>query len=118
MIQLMIRLKRFLTWQKALAAVGVYFSLLGFFTFPLFIMEESIQVAQGGTWAAKVAKDWETMRIGCEMMNTIADDLHSVNMIGGWLNPFSFTAYAHYEQGTRYYVRACYKQAAAKEGKR
>ena len=25
---------------------------------------------------AEAAKDWETMRIGCEMMGTIADDLH------------------------------------------
>jgi hypothetical protein len=110
-------LKKLATWKAAVATVGIYFSLLGFVTFPLFIMEESIQVAQGGTWAAKAAKDWETMRIGCEMMNTIADDLHRVNMIGGWLNPFSFTAYGHYEKGTRYYVKACYKQVEAKESK-
>ena len=65
-------IKKLLTWQKALAAIGVYFSLLGFFTFPLFIMEESIQVAQGGTWAAKAARYCELHGIDKRLINKVA----------------------------------------------
>jgi hypothetical protein len=110
-------IKKLLTWQKALAVVGIYFSALGFVTFPLFIMEESVQVAQGGTWAAKAAKDWESMRIGCEMVETIAEDLRMVNLYFGWLNPFSYRAYNHYARGSKYYAQACFKQANAKDRK-
>jgi hypothetical protein len=98
----------------AAAVVGGYFTALGFVTFPLFIMEESVQVAQGGTWAAKAAKDWEGMNTGCDMVTVIADDLDWVNTRFGWLNPFSYWAYGHYAKGSKYYAVACHKQADAK----
>jgi hypothetical protein len=113
----MIQIKRFLTWQKALAIIGIYFSALGFVTFPLFIMEESVQVAQGGTWAAKAARDWESMRMGCDMVEEIAGDLGQINTFAGWLNPFSYAAYNHYARGSKYYAMACRKQADAKDHK-
>ena len=85
MVQFMDKLiKRLLTFKVFAGIVGVYFSLLGFFTFPLFITEESIQVVQFGTWAAKTAKDWDFMASGCEKMRDIATDLDYINSVW-WL---------------------------------
>jgi len=108
-------MKRVFTFKILAGIVGVYFSLLGFFTFPLFITEESIQVVQFGTWAAKTAKDWDFMASGCEKMRDIAADLDYINQFGGWLNPFSYRAYSHFASSTKYYAAACDKQVVAKQ---
>jgi len=109
------KLKNWKTPIKAAAFVKGYLVILGLVTFPLFIAEEAVQVAQGGTWAAKAAKDWETMRAGCQLVDDTAILLERSNLIAGWLNPFGFAAYNHYARNSHYYAKACRKQAEAGE---
>jgi len=107
------KLKDWKTPIKAAAILKGYLVVLGLVTFPLFINEEAVQVAQGGTWAAKAAKDWESMRMGCDLVEETADALRVTNMLAGWLNPFGFAAYNHYARNSLYYAATCRKQADA-----
>jgi hypothetical protein len=115
----MIQVKRLANWKTAAAVIGGYFAINGLVTFPLFITEEAIQTAQGGTWAAKAAKDWDFMREGCAMVGDMADSLESANRATGWINPFGFPAYARFARGAHYYAEACTRQAnAGADGRR
>lgn len=107
--------RKLANWKTAVMVAGFYFSALGFVTFPLFITEEAIQTVQGGTWAAKAAKDWDFMDEGCSMIADMADSLDTENRFAGWLNPFGFPAYARFAKGAHYYANACHRQAAAKQ---
>lgn len=108
--------KTALDWKtgfKWVAFVKAYLVILGIVTFPLFINEEAVQVAQGGTWAAKAAKDWETMKQGCDLVDATANTLSTANTYVGWLNPWGYAAYEHYAHNSHYYAKACRKQAEA-----
>lgn len=119
MIRIPDRFKRWTTPIKAAAFVKGYLIVLGIVTFPLFINEEAVQVAQGGTWAAKAAKDWESMRMGCDLVEETANALRTTNLFVGWLNPFGYAAYEHYARNSLYYAATCHKQAdAGTDGKR
>ena len=101
-------------WKLALALVSAYFGALGLVTFPLFIMEESTQVAMFGVWGAKAAKEWPSMRMGCQLVEDTAGTIKTVNLYLGWLNPLSWTAYDRYADSAKYYARTCFAQAERK----
>jgi len=79
--------------KGALALFGVYLSLVGFFGFSLFIMEESIQTVMFSTWQAEDVQEWGVVARACNMMESIAGKMYVMNRIGGWLNPLMFVAY-------------------------
>ena len=88
--------------------------LIGFVSFPLFILEESCQVAMFATWAAKSAKDWDELEKGVSKLELTNQTLGWVNLWFGWINPFGWMAYHAYTVNTEVYISASRKLVARK----
>jgi len=92
-----------------------YITLCGLIIFPLFIFEESIQMATFGTWPASDAKDWELVVVGLETIEGINTTMRVVNYTLGWVQPISFFAYRAYAHATDFYIRAMKAKVFAHE---
>ena len=88
-----------------LSILAVYISVTGLITFSLFIAEESIQACMFGTWQAIEAKDWETVKFGCDRLKEGSRLLTNMNRYFGWIQPFSFLAYRSYGEATEAYIQ-------------
>ena len=76
----------------------------GLVSFPLFILEESCQVAMFATWAAKSAKDWEELERGVNRLESTNQTLRWINLWFGWINPFGWAAYHSYAVNTEVFI--------------
>lgn len=102
---------------KFVTAISLfYFSLIGFITFPLFILEESCQVAMFATWAAKSAKAWDEMEKATDGLEKTNLTLKWLNFHFGWVNPFGWIAYHAYAVNTETYISANRRLIAKKNG--
>lgn len=91
--------------RAVLGAMALYISICGLVTFSLFIIEESIQTAMFGTWQAIDAKDWHTVKFGCDRIGNANQLLKTLNYSLGWIQPLSFFAYRAYGQATDAYLQ-------------
>jgi hypothetical protein len=80
----------------------MYAACVGFITFPLFILEESIQMATWGTWAAKDAKDAGLQLQGVTVIDRLNIVMSTINRAAGWIQPLSMLGY----DGHLYYASA------------
>jgi len=78
--------------------------MVGFISFPLFILEESCQVAMFATWAAKSAKDWDELEKGVNRLESTNQTLRWINLWFGWINPFGWAAYHSYAMNTEIFI--------------
>ena len=83
---------------------AVYAGLVGFVTFPLFILEESAQMATFGTWAAKNTGNPEHLLRGVEVIDLCNRMTIIINRTAGWIQPLSFYSYEYWVQGSQYYA--------------
>jgi hypothetical protein len=90
-----------------LTSLAVYISVTGLVTFSLFILEESIQTAQFGTWPAQDAGDWITVKFGVERMKEANRALKIMNYSIGWIQPLAFIAYRAYGRSSDAYIAGC-----------
>lgn len=81
-----------------------YMAVVGLITFPLFIMEESIQTATWGTWSAQTAKDPKLQLAGIRIIEKINIAMDTINRTLGWIQPLSMLSYDAYSQATQIYV--------------
>jgi hypothetical protein len=92
-----------------------YAACVGFVTFPLFILEESIQMATWGTWAAKDAKDAKLQLQGVEIIDRLNTVMLTVNQVLGWIQPLSMLGYDGYAQATDLYVKSVKAKLLARD---
>ena len=94
--------------MKALSRITkflfAYIAICGLVVFPLFLFEESIQMATFGTWPASDAKDWELVITGIKTIERINTTMKIVNYSLGWIQPLSFFSYRAYAIATDYYI--------------
>ncbi len=79
-------------------------AVVGLVTFPLFILEESIQTATWGTWSAQTANDPKLQLAGVKVIEKINLTMDTINRILDWLQPLSMLSYDAYSQATQVYV--------------
>jgi hypothetical protein len=89
-----------------LSFFAIYLSIAGLSSFSMFIIEESIQCVQFGTWQAISAQDWPLVKKGAVLMKGINKSLKAVNYSTGLINPLSFLSYYDYMLASDYYVEA------------
>ena len=98
------------TWatkiKTYLSFFAIYLSIAGLSSFSMFIIEESIQCVQFGTWQAISAQDWPLVKKGAVLMKGINKSLKAVNYSTGWINPLAFLSYYDYMLASDYYVEA------------
>ncbi|MFH1980384.1 MAG: hypothetical protein ABIL58_00940 [Pseudomonadota bacterium] len=92
--------------KKFLTALGIYLSVAGLVTFSLFILEESLQTAMFGSWAAQDAEAWEIVHESCVFMENINGTMTVMNYSAGWVQPFAFVSYRAYSKSAEIYIRA------------
>lgn len=93
----------------------MYVALVGFVTFPLFILEESIQMATWGTWAAKEAKDYNLQLQGVIVIERLNTVMQTINNSLGWVQPLSMLGYDGYAQATDVYIKSMKAKILAHE---
>jgi hypothetical protein len=76
---------------------------VGFVTFPLFILEESAQMATFGTWAAKSTGNPELLLQGAEIIDSCNRMTRIINRSLGWIQPLSFYSYEHWYTASQFY---------------
>lgn len=91
------------TLRSILRIFVLYAGLVGFVTFPLFILEESAQMATFGTWAAKSTGNPELLLQGAEIIDTCNRMTKFINMYLGWIQPLSFYSYEHWHKASQFY---------------
>lgn len=91
--------------KAILSIFALYISVTGLVTFSLFMLEESVQMATFGTWPAQEARDWETVRFGCERIKEANRTLKIINYSLGWIQPLAFLGYRSYGESTDVYIR-------------
>ena len=84
---------------------SVYLAMAGLVTFSLFMVEESFQCVQFGTWAAQDAKRWDIVMEGVELMEKTTKTLNIINYSFGYIQPLSWFAYRAYSKSSKYYTR-------------
>jgi hypothetical protein len=80
--------------------------VLGIVTFPLFIMEEAVQMTTYGTWQASAAKDYRTLSRGLDLAERINSHTKTVNRWLGWLHPLNYISYQDWTAATDYWIEA------------
>ena len=83
---------------------AVYAGLVGFVTFPLFILEESAQMATFGTWAAKNTGNPEHLLKGVKIIDMCNRMTTIINHAFGWIQPLSFYSYEYWVLGSQSYA--------------
>lgn len=81
-----------------------YLAFVGIFGFSCFIMEESIQCIQWGSFAAQDAKRYDLVRDNCDMIVKINSKLDTINTYFMWINPFQYWSYGAFVDATNTYV--------------
>lgn len=84
----------------------IYLSLVGFFSFACFILEEAFQTTTFASWNVFDQKEYRLAKREIQTMEALRTSLIIVNNIGGWLNPFGWIAYNGYVNSEREYIDA------------
>jgi hypothetical protein len=94
----------FLRGRLILWTAATMLTVMGVVTFPLFIMEEAVQMAMYGTWQAK--DNYTLLYQGVKCVQGINASIRTLNDFCGWVHPFSFLSYRCFTQATDYWVQA------------
>ena len=84
--------------------VATYLAFVSVFQFAMFMMEESIQCIQFGSWQLK--NNPRMLKVGADLAEKINNNLEWVNNIGGWTNPIGWLAYREYHGAAEYWIKA------------
>ena len=105
--------KRAKRWERIWTGLKIYLVIVGLFSFPMFILEESTQVAIWGTWQAK--DDMATLLEGMEVVEDINAWEWRINLSLGWLQPIGFKSYQGWCRATDYWIEATQARILTKE---
>lgn len=105
-------------WKVLVILYSSWLVMVGLVSFPLFILEESCQVAMFATWAAKSAKDWDELEKGIGHLEIANQKLKWINLWFGWINPFSWTAYHSYAVNTEVFITSSRSLVEAKKSRK
>jgi len=84
----------------------LYLSIIGLFSFSLFIAQEGIQMMSFGAFSCKDTGRWDLIKKNNDKINHILDHMTIINTWLMWMQPFQYIAYGDYITATRAYVEA------------
>ena len=83
-----------------------YITLISFWSFSLFIFEESLQTAMFSSWAAQDTKAWHVVHKSSVLMDKLTKTMRLINNSGHILNPLGYWAYDAYADASDLYIEA------------
>ena len=93
-------------WKYFLGIFFTYITLVGFVSFPCFLIEESCQMITFSSWQSISANRWDTVMDATNKLESMNKDLIAINTYGGWIQPLLWISYDAYSESTTHYIKA------------
>ena len=92
--------------KQTLSIFYLYLSIVGIFSFSLFIMEEAVQSIQFATFSTKDAQRWDLTKNNMDYIEKISGHMETINNLFLWIQPIQLWAYSDYINATHLYVKS------------
>jgi len=109
------KLLNILKIEKLLKLFYLYLSIVGLFSFSLFIQEESAQQITFSNFVNSDTHRYDLMLQNNIKLNKIADSMSIINKCFLWMQPFQCVAYGDYIESIRLYTQSIQALILAKD---